>query len=133
MIDFKSPKLIKIQGDVQQTGHLRFLEHSEQLPFEIRRVFWITNVPENGIRGVHAHREEVQILVALQGVLQVILENKKGELFNFKLDQPGQGLVLPAMHWSEVIFQQDAILLGLGNCKFSESDYIRDKQAYDQI
>lgn len=133
MIDFKSPKLIKIHGDVQQTGQLRFLEHSEQLPFEIRRVFWIMNVPENGIRGVHAHREEAQILVAMKGVLQVCLENKKGELFNFKLDHPDQGLFLPPMYWSEVSFHQGAILLGLGNCKYSESDYIRDKQAYDQI
>ncbi len=133
MIDFKLPQIINIEGEILTSGQLRFLECSEDLPFEIKRVFWITDVPEKGLRGIHAHKKEAQILIALRGTLEIRLEDKSGQKFRFSIDHPSHGLILPPMHWSEVEFSNQAVLLGLGNRAFAESDYIRNKQDFDRI
>lgn len=132
MNQFSKPEIILLKGVSSDSGDLHFLEESGEFPFAIARSFWITGVPEGGKRGVHAHKEEMQVLIALQGTLEVSLE-KGGEVLSFSLNSPNQALILPAMYWSEVIFGKGAVLLGLSNKKFSESDYIRDKNEFDAL
>lgn len=132
MNQFSKPEIILLKGVSSDSGDLHFLEESGEFPFAIARSFWITAVPEGGKRGVHAHKEEMQVLIALQGTLEVSLE-KGGEVLSFSLNSPNQALILPAMYWSEVIFGKGAVLLGLSNRKFSESDYIRDKNEFDAL
>ena len=132
MHQFSKPEIILLNGVGSDSGDLHFIEEGGEFPFAIARSFWITDVPEGGIRGVHAHKEETQVLIALQGVLEVRLE-KGGKVLSFSLNSPNQALILPAMYWSEVTFSKGAVLLGLSNRKFSESDYIRDKDEFNAL
>lgn len=132
MNQFSKPEIILLKGVGSDSGDLHFLEESEDFPFAIARSFWITGVPEGEKRGVHAHKEEIQVLIAVQGTLEVSLE-KGEEIVSFSLNSPNQALILPAMYWSEVIFGKGSVLLGLSNRKFSESDYIRDKNEFDAL
>ncbi|MCH7408303.1 FdtA/QdtA family cupin domain-containing protein [Belliella sp. DSM 111904] len=132
MSDFTFPRLLHFDGQNRLDGHIRFLSTGEDFDFDVKRVFWISGVPENAVRGVHAHKKEEQLLVAISGTLIIDLEDKSGIKSKFVLDEPSKGLFIPAMHWSSVEFAHDAILLGLGNMPFDEEDYIRDKDAFDQ-
>ncbi|AFL82800.1 WxcM-like protein [Belliella baltica DSM 15883] len=132
MNQFLKPEIISLKGVEDNSGDLYFLEESMELPFAIARSFWIIDVPEGGKRGVHAHKEETQVLIAVQGTLEVSLE-KGEEVMSFSLSSPKQALILPAMYWSEVTFSKKAILLGFSNRKFSESDYIRDKNEFNAL
>ncbi|MFD2037658.1 sugar 3,4-ketoisomerase [Belliella marina] len=130
---FPKPEIIVLNGVVNETGQLHFFEKSDDFPFEIKRSFWITGVPKGEKRGVHAHKRETQLLIALKGEVEVRLEDRSGNTYSFVLDQPNHALVLPALYWSEVIFGNDAILLVLSDHGFSESDYIRNKEEFDAL
>ncbi|MCH7415158.1 FdtA/QdtA family cupin domain-containing protein [Belliella sp. R4-6] len=132
MNNFSNPKLILLEGIVNETGSLHFFEYSEALPFSIKRSFWITEVPQGGKRGVHAHKKETQVLIALKGSVKVSLEGKSSSKYEFILDHPNKALILPAMFWSEVTFEKDTVLLVLSDQEFLESDYIRDKSQFDE-
>jgi dTDP-4-dehydrorhamnose 3,5-epimerase-like enzyme len=127
------PEIIILNGLKSSSGLLTFIDEPEDFPIQIKRTFWITGVPEAGLRGVHAHLEETQVLVCLQGRLNIFLEDLEGEKFQFELKEPNQALVLPAMVWSEVTFFDNAILLVLSNKYFSEKDYIRKKQDFERL
>lgn len=130
MNQFSKPKIIPLKGVCSDSGVLHFLEESIEESFAIARSFWITDVPNGSKRGIHAHKEETQILIAIQGSLNVSLEKSSGEVFFFSLNSPNQALILPPKYWSEVTFTKKAILLGLSNREFSESDYIRNKEEF---
>lgn len=126
-------EIILLNGNQSPSGLLTFMDKPEDFPIQIKRTFWISKVPEGGVRGVHAHLEETQVLVCLQGRLKISLEDLEGEKFNFELTEPNQALVLPAMVWSEVTFHDTAILLVLSNKYFSEKEYIRKKQDFERL
>lgn len=127
------PEIILLDGIQSASGLLTFMDKPEDFPIQIKRTFWISRVPEGGVRGVHAHLEENQVLVCLQGRLKVFLEDLGGGKFQFELTEPNQALVLPALVWSEVTFHDAAILLVLSNKFFSEKDYIRKKQDFERL
>lgn len=127
------PEIILLNEVESDSGLLTFLNKPEDLPIQIKRTFWISRVPEGGFRGVHAHLEETQVLVCLQGRLNIFLEDLEGEKFEFELTKSNQALVLPALVWSEVAFHDAAILLVLSNKYFSEKDYVRKKQDFERL
>ncbi|MCH7400636.1 sugar 3,4-ketoisomerase [Belliella kenyensis] len=132
MNNFIFPKLISFDGHARPDGQIRFMSSTDEFDFDVKRVFWISDVPEGSLRGVHAHKKEVQLLIAMSGVLIVELEGKMGDRSRFVLDSPSKGLIIPAMYWSSVEFGEQAILLGMGNMGFDEEDYIRDRDEFDQ-
>jgi len=127
------PDIILLDGQKSSLGLLTFINKPEDFPIQIKRTFWITGVPEGSARGFHAHFEETQVLVCLQGMLKIFFEDLEGEKFQFELKEPNQALVLPVMVWSEVTFFDNAILLVLSNKYFSEKDYIRKKQDFERL
>ena len=106
-------------------GNIAVLE-KETLPFAIQRVYYLFDVPSTSRRGGHAHREQIEVLVALSGSFEVILDNgneKKSVLLN----KPNKGLLIPEFTWRELEnFSSGAVCLVISSGVFAEEDYIRD-------
>lgn len=106
-------------------GNIAVLE-KETLPFVMQRVYYLFDVPSTSRRGGHAHREQIEVLVALSGSFEVILDNgneKKSVLLN----KPNKGLLIPEFTWRELEnFSSGAVCLVISSGVFAEEDYIRD-------
>ena len=126
----KKPELYEFQNVSAPRGSLSFLEELKDVPFEVKRVYWLTDVPEQQVRGDHAHKTGEQVIVCVQGIIEVVLESKAGERLSYTLDQANKGLYIPPMWWGKMLFKNKAILMGLASDEFSESDYIRDKKDF---
>lgn len=126
----KKPELYEFQNVSAPRGSLSFLEELKDVPFEVKRVYWLTDVPEQQVRGDHAHKTGEQVIVCIQGVIEVVLESKGGKRLSYTLDQPNKGLYIPPMWWGKMLFKNKAILMGLASDEFSETDYIRDKKEF---
>lgn len=106
-------------------GNIAVLE-KETLPFVMQRVYYLFDVPSTSRRGGHAHRQQMEVLVALSGSFEVILDNgveKKSVLLN----KPNRGLLIPEYTWRELEnFSSGAVCLVVSSGVFDEEDYIRD-------
>lgn len=100
------------------------------IPFKVERVYYLYGVPENESRGAHAHKELYQIIIALNGSLDVVLDdgtNKK----RFTLNRPNQGLLVVPGMWRDLEnFSSGSVCLVLASMVYTEADYIRD---YDEF
>jgi hypothetical protein len=131
LITENRPYLIKIPGQFSESGDLRFWENEQLFPSGIKRCFWISKVKKGETRGNHAHYQESQVIVCLHGVLKIMVTTMDGEVLYFTLESSSIGLYVPPLNWMSVSFSEDAILLGLCDKVFSEGDYIRDKEDFD--
>jgi dTDP-4-dehydrorhamnose 3,5-epimerase-like enzyme len=115
-------------------GYISFIEgKSDQLPFEIKRVFWTYYTPESVIRGGHAHQSTMQAIIAVSG--KIIFEIKDQHDYHqiFTLEFPNQILIIPTMFWSDIKFSHNAVLLCLASEVYNESEYIRDFEVYKKL
>lgn len=126
----KKPELYDFKTVPDDRGDLHFLEELKDVPFEVKRLYWIHNIPEQQVRGGHAHRSSSQVIICLKGCAEVVLEDPSGEMITYTLSKPNQGLLIPPMWWGKMLFQEEALLLGMASDEFSESDYIRDKNTF---
>jgi dTDP-4-dehydrorhamnose 3,5-epimerase-like enzyme len=126
----KAPRLIEFKSKIEPRGNLSFTEGIEAVPFDIKRVYWLYNVPENQQRGGHAHKSSEQVIICTKGQIKISLESQKGEELNFVLDRPRIGLYIPPLWWGKMLFLEDAIMIGLASDDFSEEDYIRNKSDF---
>jgi hypothetical protein len=119
------PKIIDPEG----RGNLSVIE-KDLLPFPIKRIYYLYDVPGDSSRGGHAHKEQLEFLVALTGSFDVILDN--GEMKRtFTLNRPYKGLLIPTGTWRELLnFTSGAICLVASSGEFIESDYIRDYKKF---
>lgn len=111
-------------------GQLIALEENADIPFSIKRVYYMYDTKEGVRRGFHAHRKLEQILVCVSGSCKVLLDNgvERKDVF---LEKPYEGLYISSGMWREMYdFTPDAVLLVLASEPYDESDYIRD---YDQF
>lgn len=123
----KRPALYLFTQKADSRGSLSFLEELKDIPFKVRRVYWLNDVPEQQVRGGHAHKTGEQVIVCVQGIIEVVLESQTGERLTYTLDQTDKGLYIPPMWWGKMLFKDKAMLLGLASDEFSEDDYIRDR------
>jgi dTDP-4-dehydrorhamnose 3,5-epimerase-like enzyme len=105
----------------------------EQIPFLVRRNYWIQGIPEGITKGLHAHKNTHEVLVAMRGKIRIELENLKGEKSLFILDTPDKGLYVPPMTWLSVDYQEDSILLAMASTTYHPSDYISDYQIFKNL
>lgn len=110
-------------------GNLSVIE-KDIIPFEIKRVYFLYDVPSGAERGGHAHKEMQQLLVALSGSFQVVLKN--GNAIEYiTLNNPTKGLLIPPGTWRELVdFSSGAVCLAVVSTTFDEDDYIRDFDEY---
>jgi hypothetical protein len=112
-------------------GNLTFIQFPEQIPFEIKRVFWTYNVPGGEIRGGHAYKTQQEVIIAISGSFDVITKDSAGELQRFHMNRGYYGLLLPPNTWRHLEnFSANAVSLHLSSVVFDRCDYIRD---YDQF
>jgi len=111
-------------------GNLTFVEGDHHVPFPIKRVFYLYDVPTAASRGAHAHREQHQFLVCLSGSFDVEIDDGQDRRL-IHLNRPWKGLHVPPTIWAaEVNFDPGTLCLVLASDTFSEPDYIRDYDAF---
>jgi hypothetical protein len=107
-------------------GNLTFIEGNKQIPFNIKRVYYLYDVPGGSYRGAHAHKNLHQLIIAMSGSFDIEVDdgnNKK----RFHLNRPYFGLYLPPMMWRFLDnFSSGAVCMVLASDIFDENDYIRD-------
>jgi len=113
-------------------GNLAVIE-KDILPYPIKRVYYLFDVPSNSFRGGHAHKEQLEFLIALSGSFTVTLDNGRSKK-SFLLNKPNKGLLLPTGIWRELEdFSSGAICLVLSSGEFEEDDYIRDYKSFKNL
>ncbi len=123
-------QLIELPKIVDERGNLSFIEGKQHIPFDIKRVFYIYDVPTASSRGAHAHKELHQFIICLSGGLDVSLDDGKTKK-NIRLNRPWQGLHIPPMIWaSEGNFDPNSLYLVLASLPYDENDYYR---SYDEF
>lgn len=111
-------------------GYISVVENSENIPFDIKRVYWTYFTPQDILRGGHAHKDLHQLIVAVSGKIIFNTENLEGNKEEFILDNPHTGLYLPTKIWRDIKFSHNAVLLCLASEKYTEDDYIRNYEEF---
>ncbi len=118
-------KLINFQEYVDKRGNLVVAEYGKEIPFLVRRIYYIYGVPEGEKRGFHSHKRLRQVYIAIHGSCEVMLTSGE-DIKTIKLERPAQGLYIGNDVWREIYnFSTDAVLLVLASEEYSEDDYIR--------
>ena len=111
-------------------GELSFVETNHEVPFEIKRIYYISKVPEGTRRGFHAHKKLKQLLFCPYGRIQLILENKNGRE-EIELSDPSIGVVIEECTWREMLWlQKDSVLCVAASDFYDAEDYIRDYESF---
>jgi dTDP-4-dehydrorhamnose 3,5-epimerase-like enzyme len=114
-------------------GNLSFIEENRQIPFEIKRVYYLYDVPSGATRGGHAHKELQQVVIALSGSFDVVLDDGHDRR-TFFLNRPHYGLYIPPRIWRELEnFSSNSVALSLVSEVYDESDYVRNYDAFKQM
>ena len=122
-------QLIKIPTVEDSRGNLAFIQN-DILPFDLKRVYYLFDVPSTAYRGGHSHINQHEILIALSGSFEVTVDNGTQKK-SFLLNKPNIGLHIPTKIWRELDnFSSGAVCLVLASDIFDEADYIRN---YDQF
>ena len=109
-----------------EKGQLVALEEFTDVPFQIRRVYYMYGTGTGVIRGCHAHKTLQQVLICIHGSCRVRLDNGKEDIV-VSLDQPNEGLFIPCTMWRELFdFSSDAVVLVLASELYDKTDYIRN-------
>jgi oxalate decarboxylase/phosphoglucose isomerase-like protein (cupin superfamily) len=119
------PYLITLKKNSSKEGRLSFIEQSEDLPIEIKRVYWIYDISKGAERGGHAHLNSDRIMVCLHGSATISMENVQGNIFEFQLNDPGQALFFPRNHWIKLTLYPGAILIVMASCLY-ENDQVEN-------
>ncbi len=123
-------KLIKFNAVGDKRGALIAVEENSQIPFEIKRVYYIFDTKKNVIRGKHAHQNLSQVLVCLSGSCR-ILANDGFDKEEYLLDQPDKGLYIGSNIWREMYnFSDNCILMVIASELYNPNDYIRDYEQF---
>jgi dTDP-4-dehydrorhamnose 3,5-epimerase-like enzyme len=124
------PHIINLPKIEDERGNLTFIEEENHIPFKIKRVYWIYDVPGGQKRGGHAFKEQQEFIVALSGSFDVVIDDGKQKQ-TFSLNRSYYGLYIPNGLWREMNnFSTNSLALVLSSTEFSENDYIRDYQTY---
>lgn len=122
-------RIIDIRKYTDNRGYLSVIEGGEDIPFEIKRIYYLYMVPE-AARGAHAHKQLQQLLVATSGSVDITLDDGH-EKKTFHLDRPWKGLLVVPGLWRDLDnFSGGTVLMCLASEKYDEGDYIRE---YDEF
>ena len=127
------PYIINLPKILDERGNLSFFENSRQIPFEIKRTYWIYDVPGGETRGGHAFKKQQEFIISLSGSFDGVLHNGKEEQ-RFHLNRSYYGLYVPNMIWRSMEnFSTNSLALIVSDCKYDEKDYIRDFESYTNM
>ena len=122
--------IIELPKFLDARGNLSFAQNNTHIPFEIKRTYWLYDVPGGESRGGHAYRETKEFVIALSGSFDVIVDDGK-EKKTFHLNRSYYGLYIPNGMWREMDnFSTNSLALEFASTKYDPADYIRD---YDEF
>lgn len=123
-------KIIHLTKITDPRGNLTVAEENQDVPFDIKRVYWVYDVPAGENRGGHAHKRCQEVIIALSGSFHVTLDNGK-EKESVLMNHPYQGLFVDTDTWRTLDdFSSGAVCLVLASEPFQEEDYIREYDAF---
>jgi dTDP-4-dehydrorhamnose 3,5-epimerase-like enzyme len=122
----KDVRFIELPKILDERGNLSFFENSHQIPFDIARAYWIYDVPGGEIRGGHAYHSLQEVMVALSGSFDVVLNDGTSEK-TFTLNRSYYGLYIPKMIWRQMQnFSTNSLALIVADQDYNEKEYLRD-------
>ena len=114
-----------------ERGNLIAIEGNIDIPFEIKRVFYMYGTDNTMVRGKHANRNSQFVLINVSGSSKIRTTNGRGQESIIVLDKPRTGVFIPRMIWKEMYdFSHDSVLLCLADTHYDETEYIRDYDEY---
>ena len=118
---------------VDENGNLTPIEQLKDVPFEIQRIFYVYGVRSENLRGKHAHHKTKQLLVCLNGKIDVICKDGTYEV-RYLLESPQQAVLIPEMIWDEQIYRsEDSVLLSICSTHYDKKDYINNFSKYKKL
>ena len=126
-------KIIDLPKITDPRGNLSFFESENQIPFKIKRTYWIYDVPGGEIRGSHAFKNTHEFIVSLSGSFDVVLHDGNKEQI-IQLNRSYYGVYIPNMIWRTLNnFSTNAVALVVSSTPYDENDYIRDFSAFKSL
>lgn len=130
MATINDVKIIELPKFADPRGNLSFVEQNNHIPFEIKRTYWIYDVPGGEERGGHAYRQNEEFIVALSGAFDVVVDDGQQKK-TFTLNRSYYGLYVPTGLWREMLnFSTNSLALEFGSTHYDKADYIR---SYDEF
>lgn len=127
------PKIIELPKIHDPRGNLSFFEFPSQLPFQIKRTYWIYDVPGGETRGSHAFKEQQEVIIALSGSFDVVINDGINET-KYSLNRSYYGLYIPKMYWRRLEnFSTNSLAIIVSDKKHDSNDYIRDFDDFKKI
>ena len=127
------PELIELPKYLDLRGNLSFVEEDTQLPFKIKRVYWIYDVPGGEIRGGHAFKETQELIIALSGSFDVVLNDGKQE-YKYALNRSYHGVLVPKMMWRTLQnFSTNSLAVIISSTDYDANDYLRDFNEFKKL
>lgn len=125
--------IIYLPKNGDRNGNITAINNAKEIPFNIKRVFYLYDIPGGESRGAHAHKECHQFLIAASGSFEILLDDGKIQRI-VQLNRPNMGLHIPPKIWaSEINFSSGSICLVLASHEYNEADYIRDYEEFKQF
>ena len=126
MMTVNDCKIIELPKFLDERGNLSFAQNYTQIPFEIKRTYWLYDVPGGVGRGGHGEKENEELIIAMSGSFNIMVDDGKEQKV-FTLNRSYYGLYIPKGLWREIRdFSTNALALEFGSIEYSENDYIRD-------
>lgn len=126
----KEPKILALPKHLDQRGNLSVIEENKDIPFKIKRAYWIYDVPGGEERGGHAYRENEEVIISLSGSFDIILDNGK-EKKTFSMNRSYFGLYVPKGWWRSMTnFSTNAVAFVVASTPYRPDDYIRDYEIF---
>jgi len=133
MASIKDCKIIDLPTTSDDRGRATFVAEKKDIPFEIHRVYYLYGVPRNKVRGLHAHIREKQVVVAINGSLDVVIDDGKKRK-TVKLSSPMKGLYIAPMIWREFKnFSKGVTMLTIVDDFLDEKEYIRNYDDFKRV
>lgn len=126
-------KIVQLPKFLDNRGNLSFVEQNNHIPFEIKRTYWIYDVPGGENRGGHAFRENEEFIVALSGAFEVVVDDGIEQKV-YQLNRSYYGLYIPAGLWREIReFSTNSVALEFGSEHYTPEDYIRNYNEFKAL
>ena len=134
MAKYMGAQMLEFVQNGDERGYLVVVEGKQDVPFDIKRIFYIYGSDKSVIRGQHANRRSEFVLINVAGTSKVKVKDGKGNEVVFSLNRPHTGVYIPKMVWKEMYeFSEDSVLLCLASDHYDAQEYIRDYDDFVKI